>query len=532
MNSLESAYYPSPFQADISILIDVTPQGTVHAPTTSIASSFAWTHGDKHIVVRDTRLGESDQWIYSLKPSLYRKNTTSLILEDSIEVSPHYLTWLLSAHAFYGADESVAGFSLQALGRRADQSTSTEDIVVDAYFHVVKYKLPGTLAFSPRSGVFWDDFVTWYEEISRSNSPKFNPRDDKSDTTSLPWFARYMKYMDMYCVFANAPNRAALAYSQHSPPPTDLASFEAVRELSTFEQGADTLTLDWDGVPVTFPLHEKFLSSVRDVQSLNNGTMPYVFVNFAYLNLTLSWICNIEYLNADHRVLFIATDSMTYNYLVGFSSRLHVAYYPVDLLNPALTKSVAYGDRQYWRFTELRLELMVRLLQMDIGLLNVEADALWLSNVLDDIMDTKFNLRLYTDGAGAGFGLMLVRPTTQLTQFFSTLLVDYHADLESGKGYGEQILFSKRLNQLVLDKDYDWLDGKKYLMGKWYAQFKDYRHIPESSVLLINNNYIVGNDLKEARARLWKHWFIDDSLTKCRTDTKSRIANYAKRPAT
>lgn len=536
LQSLETAFYPMHVQSDITILVDRMSDGSLHSPTVDVTSSFHWSHGRKSFVTRDSRLGTSMNWIYSLDTFSSLNETTALIVHDSALLSPHYFTWLMAARSSFGYDESIAGFSLNRISHRADQSVFPGDILLDEYFHVVKYKFADTLAFSPRTHRIWEDFVSWYETHTAKNSEFVSAVDPVLANTTVhaisnPWLSLFMReYTKLYTIFPNPPRHSSLASLSQS----NLTISTPSDAFTTFDSNAEVLTLGWDGTPTIFPLNERFLLSVEKIQSVNNGILPYIFVNYAYLNLTLSWICNLQALGADSRVVVIATDKRAYNYLLDFSANVEVAYYPVDLLYPSMTNSVSYGDTQYWKFTELRVELMSKLLNRGVGLLTLESDALWVTNCLDDIMSSPLMLRLYDDGYEgefiAGFGLMLIRATEKCRLFFESLFIDYRRDLEKGKGYGEQELLSKRLKYFEINKDYDWLDAKKYIRGRWYKAKEDYHAAPASGIVLINNNYIIGNDKKEERAKLWKHWFVEDSLTTCRTDMPSRLATFMQIP--
>ena len=64
------------------------------------------------------------------------------------------------------------------------------------------------------------------------------------------------------------------------------------------------------------------------------------------------------------------------------------------------------------------------------------------------------------------------------------------------------IIYEKKINVHV-----SWLDPKLFIPGNHYEKTKLGLKLP----MVVLNNWIKGNAAKIARAKRWKHWYLDDN---------------------
>jgi hypothetical protein len=117
LESLGKAQYGND-KVDLDIWIDKPESGPIHQDVYDIADQFQWRFGLKQVHRREYNVGLAHQWLQSWNDSIpggLKETTTekALILEDDLEVSPYFWTWLKAAHVKYGNRPDVAGFTLQ-----------------------------------------------------------------------------------------------------------------------------------------------------------------------------------------------------------------------------------------------------------------------------------------------------------------------------------------------------------------------------------------------------------------------------------
>ena len=147
-----------------------------------------WDHGPYRAVYRQTHGGILGQWLTVLRPpaaeaaaapanassaaALALANASavgdewSVVLEDDLVLSPCFYSYLLNARAAYGAQPSVAGFSLQTAGRCfLSKGCLTPPGSAPQLF---LSKVVGSWGFMPRPAA-WRDFLEWYDARSHES---------------------------------------------------------------------------------------------------------------------------------------------------------------------------------------------------------------------------------------------------------------------------------------------------------------------------------------------------------------------------
>lgn len=250
------------------------------------------------------------------------------------------------------------------------------------------------------------------------------------------------------------------------------------------------------------------------------GYVTLVYLNEAYLNITKSFACNMDQLDplAIQRFIFIAADLHTARHLHDFNPRVRVEILPYHVGH-----SVEFGTYDYFRLTLERLKLQNELLRRGINVFVVESDAVWFSTKVFDVINSFLleNDIVSGDDAStptrssnlisAGFVACKSNPATveffgNYVSSYDSLLYSHRAD-ESIALMGEQALMTQLLNSSSHMLTIQWLDVCSFANGQWYSS-ESFRSTCGQPIV-IQNNYVVGNDNKITRAKVWGHWFLD-----------------------
>ncbi len=262
-------------------------------------------------------------------------------------------------------------------------------------------------------------------------------------------------------------------------------------------------------------------------QILKRKHFVYVmFINSAYISFAKSWVCNLQ--EIDETVLastIMFTDSIhTRSAMLNFNGRLNVYTIPTNT-----SGSVEYGHYDYYALTLHRLRIQAALILNDIHVMLIEADAVWLDRRIDMQLNTIFaihelisadNHNFAQDTKEISAGFSGYRSSRSVKLMFKRYVEDYNRQLEkyvNVSGFigdiGEQML----LTQILREGNYAvyWLDSCEYASGAWYDKEKRSSRCRLKDVKVLQNNYIVGNDAKIARAQTWHHWYLDRATDQC-----------------
>jgi hypothetical protein len=179
-----------------------------------------------------------------------------------------------------------------------------------------------------------------------------------------------------------------------------------------------------------------------------------------------------------------------------------------------------------------------------VTILLVEPDAAWIRNVYDqnDLVDDMGDdiVGMSDDAGGIGFGFLRLKSNKIVQEVWAAVQSDVDnvmgGNIQSVKETenmnqefnptGEQVFFNREWRQ---KKKQGVLKARelatcKYPNGRWYDggrggngaayRGKCKREHP-NGLVVIQNNWMVGNDRKEMRAKRWEHWFLKDDGEKC-----------------
>jgi FkbM family methyltransferase len=289
----------------------------------------------------------------------------------------------------------------------------------------------------------------------------------------------------------------------------------------TFLRASSTWPTNGIGVAASSKLPANMTQQKLELEakriSEKHGFVMIQLLNEGYINMTRSWICNVyKFEDVLQKVLFIATDEVSFCSLAAFDRNLNVIHVPFGA-----QKDLAYGQYSYYEFMLFRTKLLHHLLQMKITLWLVESDAVWLEDPTKLVLSTNGDMVTMSDVPPPKKvlqgGFQLLRPTSPTINVWENLVKTFVAALEGAKK-GSQMGDSGS-EQLMLDKlireepnlTVAWLPPENFASGLYYKDASYSKSIKHPMVIL--NNFIIGNSAKINRAKNWKHWFLRDNGT-------------------
>lgn len=253
----------------------------------------------------------------------------------------------------------------------------------------------------------------------------------------------------------------------------------------------------------------------------SSKTVLVTMINDAYLPFTYSWLCNTKEMNIHNSVLIITTDQKSKDSLKHDWPEIHVV---------AMDMGGASGDQIYSHvgYVQImirRTEMLLSIVMADVEMFLFEVDCLWLTNPVPELQkmndfDVLVNPVAQRTGVYAGGFLYLFRTDkakalwkelTNQMQALGERIKSLPKDKYISEGDNDQMYFSALIVKKYNDIQVKELPLETYADGKWYEMPEAERKA--SHPLIINNNWVLGNEKKKERAIQWGHWFVKDDLT-------------------
>jgi len=318
----------------------------------------------------------------------------------------------------------------------------------------------------------------------------------------------------------NLPYRCGLDANVTALPDSNVTALpDSKRKISSPHQSNSTKTL------MNWTEYFEILSAAEKIHE-ENEVVSVQFLNEGYINMTKSWICNVRQLKTSflQKVLFITTDQASYRALSSFGPDLHIVPVPSYSVNSA--RQMSYGQLVYYRYMLFRTGAVLSMLENGLTVWITESDAVWFKDPTEEFVNTTGDAVVMSDNGVKGEipqgGLLFLRPSPPTISIWRTVykalreILDEFRDVEGTEdirdGGSEQIIFGEVVKN-VSNFTMDWVDTAKFAPGKWYSSLDFRKKCPEPWVIL--NNWIEGNANKEARAKQWKHWFLNEKGTEC-----------------
>ena len=217
IKSVDTAQYLPGSTVDLRVTVDRDYSGAADQATLSFLDSLKWSHGMLEVVVWPKKLGLYGQWVHSWPAELYPESLYKavVLLEDDLEVSPHYAKWFIGAHAAYVGLPGVGAVTGQRPNLvAAVNGPGSVAGQVPTGVKAFGYLLMATWSLSPKHSV-WKEFREWVLD-KRANSPEFVPlvpgivpnqwfehfrtRGEEEDMWEM-WFIRFTDERRLHTVY-------------------------------------------------------------------------------------------------------------------------------------------------------------------------------------------------------------------------------------------------------------------------------------------------------------------------------------------
>nr|XP_006823243.1 PREDICTED: uncharacterized protein LOC102804226 [Saccoglossus kowalevskii] len=252
-----------------------------------------------------------------------------------------------------------------------------------------------------------------------------------------------------------------------------------------------------------------------------HGFIVVQFLNHAYLNMTKSWICNVDcFDDVLQHTVFITTDQAAYDGLHCWRPHLNVL-----LIEFGTEDSMSFGHINYYQFGLFRVRMINKLLASNISVLITESDAVWFENPLHffrkptHLSDMHVNVENYNKGDRFCAGFLFLNATRATQRVWNTLTMRLSERMSTLKD-GQRKISAKGSEQIMLSNiairedpiELNYLPKDRFVSGQWYNSVKMQHNL---TPVVLQNNYVIGNENKIRRAKKWGHWFLSRDMVQC-----------------
>eukprot|EP00277_Geminigera_cryophila_P028047 CAMPEP_0179463774 /NCGR_PEP_ID=MMETSP0799-20121207/45741_1 /TAXON_ID=46947 /ORGANISM="Geminigera cryophila, Strain CCMP2564" /LENGTH=280 /DNA_ID=CAMNT_0021267195 /DNA_START=455 /DNA_END=1297 /DNA_ORIENTATION=- len=277
------------------------------------------------------------------------------------------------------------------------------------------------------------------------------------------------------------------------------------------------------------------------------GDVLFSYGNNDYLPFHLHWLCNTAGWPGVHeRTILAVQDERSQESIRKLSSKVHT--YVV----PELSRTHGFYSKGYRKLTIKRIVVLIEILASGRGVIMFEGDALWTGNILNDQQlagtNRSHDVAFYRDGKlgeHIGAGLMSMKGNRSgAFQMWKNVLKRLNDDMkpfdaqpdsatipvERAK-HEQDILREDILPVMLKHREITMinLDRCSYTSGLWYIRKTSHMQMCGSKPpVILNNNYIVGNQNKINRAKQRKHWFLSGDGCANWEDTLNRAIQTFK----
>jgi hypothetical protein len=193
--SIDQAHYPT----DVPLIISIDPGGSKEHEVYDVAQTYAWSHGEKRVILHEQHLGLVEHMYFTA--GLSEEYGAVIRLEDDYYVSPVYYEYASQALTFYLDDPHIAGISLYAVwfnGYTHEPFTPYLD-AGDAYFMQSPWS-QGQVFTAEQ----WRIYTDWRAAADRRLTPDDPIHDVYQTFAADDWFPLKTKYLaetERYYVF-------------------------------------------------------------------------------------------------------------------------------------------------------------------------------------------------------------------------------------------------------------------------------------------------------------------------------------------
>lgn len=510
------------------------------------------------------------------------KSTTVVFLRDSVIFTSRALAWFRLAHqltdTFYtnGGRHDISGFAVGCHGERPLHASWSH--------HVGSFNT--TCAFSPMrtpGSDTWEFFSHWFDNRRREWSswphawdklnsiPTFwkgknkNFRDSRlidfgedvgkdysyaSDRYLVweHWFARWASNYTMRVLTAetnlDVTTDSMWTVSRRASFPSKLDNDLANGIMATTYGDKVNVGKVWSE-PRDADLQAGYFNALKKIVAEKPKMVSLTIVNYQFMQLTRSWICNVESGNfLPPNIVWITLDKESKQELDDLEIGQTVDVMDVLSADNMDSQHILYGQPAYWKLMLMRTRLIKDILDRGIDVFLFETDQVWLQNPFDFInkeleagsdmvgtLDTQHNV------AGNTILLRSILPTRRMwSEVYRLFKMSYDSkrieekDIHSSTfvQHDQYHLSNLLLFDISFTREFPvalgLLNAQLFVGGSWYSGM--YNTTESRRPVIINNNFISGTEKKKSRAINFGHWFLKSDNVSCDNDIVRKALNY------
>ena len=260
LRSLGRAHYLPGNTIDLRITVDRDFNNNVDTELMEFLDSVSWKFGILDIQIWPKKMGIYGNWVHCWPAEQYPEKMYKavVLLEDDLEVSPHYATWFIGAHLAYGNLSGVGAIT----GQRPElvaalNGPSSVKKQVPPHVKAFGYMQIATWSTSPTHAA-WKGFREWVIN-KRAKDPDFSPLvegiipnewyknmklNGEEEGMWEMWYIRYMDDMKLHTVYPWVQNGDETMVGNWKEPGLHFSGFNWLDFPITTEWDGRLLTQD------------------------------------------------------------------------------------------------------------------------------------------------------------------------------------------------------------------------------------------------------------------------------------------------
>jgi len=501
------------------------------------------------VKVRKTELYGPNTVLDYWKP-LIDSNETVIFVQDDFLISPHMIGWSELCASTYGRRADIAALAFQG----AQLSGRSPDAQLPAENAFLYQRAEGLRIFSPQVDA-WRTFGDWMR-TKRSEWYKFPPNStisgegffaDKNggDLERAHWsyfFTEFMIEYGLYVLYPNLPDGKTIATPRRPAISSTLTATPEFRDMLRMDEPLPLLPTGltrWSvsGEKMRNTVYDMFkdeqIDKIAELGWKQGGFISFTVINKAFLATAKSWLCNVDVGGfRPPGIVWIVNDED------ASAEMRQVADTETVFLSEmgGGKQGTEFGNPGYWLLMLERTLLIQEILSRGISIFNFETDQIWLEDPLPHVQrllregaDLVGTINTREEISGNLFymkaSLNLRRMWSEVCDMFLSAYKKAQLNAKKSKSWTYIQNDQSLLTNLVL-RDHSFkriypvhfltLDTQRFVDGRWYEKDSEvYTSERSKKPVLINNNFIIGVDLKEERARKFGHWFWNEKSRRC-----------------
>mmetsp|Transcript_39941 Transcript_39941/g.158965 ORF Transcript_39941/g.158965 Transcript_39941/m.158965 type:complete len:683 (-) Transcript_39941:3005-5053(-) len=549
LKSIDQAYYAND-RVNLDIFVDMLKNRTHDSESVRIADSFVWNKGSKRVILRPRNMGLVLSWLTCWNATSDKDR--AVILEDDLEVSKLYYRFLKEANEKYNDLEDLAAYSLQraTLIPLNDGNKQIQHGSNPAYL----YRLVGTWGFSPKAKK-WTEFQNWF-------FPRFDNKDFKPFVEGLSinkwyngrewshWFLKFCDEERLFNLYGNMPNTTTLSANWREPGehygsgPAKGKEFEIFSERPDYDfqlpRAEHLVRIGWNG-----RLHPDFHSVLyrENIDEMNKlieyGKQGEFLMLSLYNEYFIIWLrnflCNVELLKIRPKQIALVTNDKKAHEQMQTVEGVHSVY--LKFPGGEASRGNTFSTPGYIELMLNRARLVLELLRHGVTTLLVDLDQTWLEDPMPWVkqladksgVDVVGTITTQNELAG---NFLYFLPTTGAVNMYKEVVRHFEKAFKD-KNIADDSLGNRKVSlpndQTLITSialrnkecELELLDRFQFCDGRWYKGAYSNDTVSLRPVM-INNNFVEGNQEKIHRAVGFGHMFYNNETNKCNPPERLR----------